>query len=132
MSESIRARMSSVSSTSCFTAVPIVVRLEAMKSASLPGSVMLAGERLQVVGQQRRERDDLLEVALDVALQRVDLEMIFVAQAFVGAATTAPRRYGRVCTMRSRRTRASPWTISRRLPSGSLNILWMWVAVPIG
>ena len=41
LSESIRARISSVSSTSCLTAVPIVVRLEAMKSASLPGSVML-------------------------------------------------------------------------------------------
>jgi hypothetical protein len=42
LSESIRARMSSVSRTSCFTGVPMVVRLEAMKSASLPGSVMLA------------------------------------------------------------------------------------------
>ena len=38
----MRARMSSVSSTSCFTGVPMVVRLEAMKSASLPGSVMFA------------------------------------------------------------------------------------------
>ncbi len=37
---SIRARMSSVSSTSCFTAVLMVVRLDAMKSASRPGSVM--------------------------------------------------------------------------------------------
>ena len=41
-------------------------------------------ERLQVVGQQRRQRDDLLEVALDVALQRVDLEVILVAQLLVG------------------------------------------------
>ena len=41
LSESIRARMSSVSSTSCFTDVPMVVRLDAMKSASFPGSVML-------------------------------------------------------------------------------------------
>ena len=37
-------------------------------------------QRLQVVGEQRRERDDLLEVALDVALQRVDLEVVLVAQ----------------------------------------------------
>ena len=36
----MRARTSSVSSTSCFTDVLIVVRLEAMKSASRPGSVM--------------------------------------------------------------------------------------------
>ena len=42
MSASIRARTSSVSSTSCFTDVAMVVRLEAMKSASRPGSVMLA------------------------------------------------------------------------------------------
>ena len=37
----MRARMSSVSSSSCFTGVPMVVRLDAMKSASLPESVML-------------------------------------------------------------------------------------------
>ncbi len=37
----MRARMSSVSSTSCFTAVLIVESDEAMKSASRPGSVML-------------------------------------------------------------------------------------------
>ena len=90
------------------------------------------GERLQVVRQQRRQRHDLLEVALDVALQRVDLEVVLLAQLSSAATVTAPRRYGRVWTMRSRRMRASPWTISRRLPSGSLNILWMWVAVPIG
>ena len=36
----MRARMSSVSSTSCLTVVLIVERLEAMKSASRPGSVM--------------------------------------------------------------------------------------------
>ena len=40
----------------------------------------VAGEGLQVVGQQRRKRHHLLEVALDVALQRVDLEMVLVAQ----------------------------------------------------
>ena len=28
------------------------------------------------------------------------------------------------------RARVSPWTISRRLPSGSLNILWISLAVP--
>ena len=44
----------------------------------------VAGERLEIVGQERRERDDLLEVALDVALQGVDFEVIFVAEEFVG------------------------------------------------
>ena len=39
------------------------------------------GERLQIVGHQRRQRHDLLEVRLDVALQRVDLEAVFVLEA---------------------------------------------------
>ena len=39
-------------------------------------------ERLQVVGQQRRQRHHLLEVRLDVALQRVDFEAVFVAGDF--------------------------------------------------
>ena len=77
---SMRARMSSVSSTSCLTAVPIVVRLDAMKSASLPGIGDVGGQRLEVVRQERRERHDLLKVALDVPLQRVDLEVILVAE----------------------------------------------------
>ena len=41
-------------------------------------------ERLQIVGEQRRQRDDLLEVALDVALQGVDLEVVFVTKLIVG------------------------------------------------
>ena len=52
----------------------------------LAGIGDVGGERLQVVGQQRRQRDDLLEVALDVALQRVDLEVVLVAQL-----SSAPR-----------------------------------------
>ena len=40
-----------------------------------------------------------------------------------GASVTRPRRYGRVAVISSRRTRARPWTMMRRLPSGSLNIL---------
>ena len=41
-------------------------------------------QRLQIVGQQRRQRDDMLEVGFDVPLQRVDLESIFVAHHVVG------------------------------------------------
>ena len=37
----IRSRRSSVSSISCLSAVVIVLRLDAMKSVSRPGSVML-------------------------------------------------------------------------------------------
>ena len=46
----------------------------------LAGVGDVGGERLQVVRQQRRERHHLLEIALDVALQRVDLEAVLVAQ----------------------------------------------------
>ena len=38
-------------------------------------------QRLQIVGQQRRQRHDLLEVRLDVAQQRVDLEAVRVVDA---------------------------------------------------
>ncbi len=37
-------------------------------------------QRLQVVRHQRRQRHNLLEVGLDVPLQRVDLEVVFVLQ----------------------------------------------------
>ena len=43
----------------------------------------VGGERLEVVRQQRRQRDDLLEIALDVALERVDLDQVLVA-ALIG------------------------------------------------
>ena len=58
-------------------------------------------QRLQIVGEQRRQRHDLLEVALDIALERVDLEVILVAQDLVGAGhrrlagTAASARCGR-------------------------------------
>ena len=56
----------------------------------------VGGQRLQIVGHQRRQRDDLLEVRLDVALQRVDLEPVVFLQhlgCFDDAATQVrPRR----------------------------------------
>ena len=110
----------------------MVPRLEAMKSARRPGLGDVDGERLQVVRHQRRQRHDLLEVRLDVALQRVDLEFVLVADHFWHLGDTRPRRYGRDVVTSSRRTRVTPWTMMRRLPSGSLNILWMWLAVPTG
>ncbi len=57
-----------------------------MKSASAARLGDVRRQRLQVVGHQRRQRDDLLEVRLDVALQRVDLEPVTVAQQFRGFA----------------------------------------------
>jgi hypothetical protein len=49
-----------------------------IRQAARVGNV--GGERLQVVGHQRRQRHDLLEVRLDVALQRVNLEPVFFLQ----------------------------------------------------
>jgi hypothetical protein len=46
----------------------------------LAGLGDVRGQRLEVVGQQRRERHDLLEVALDVPLERIDLQTILVAE----------------------------------------------------
>ncbi len=40
-------------------------------------------------------------------------------------------RKGRYCVIWSRRKRCTPWTTSRSDPSGNLNILWMWVRVPM-
>ena len=96
------------------------------------GLLDVDGKRLQIVGEQRRQRDDLLEVALDVAQQRVDLEVVVVAQLVGSRRDLRARRYGCIATISSRRMRARPCTIRRRLPSGSLNILWMCVAVPTG
>ena len=78
----MRARTSDVSSSSCLVAVGIVVRLDAMKSASRPGVGDVRRERRQVVGQHRRQLHDLLEVRADVALQRVDFERVGVADDF--------------------------------------------------
>ena len=47
-----------------------------------PGLGDVDGERLQVVRHQRRQRDDLLEVRLDVALERVDLQFVLVTDHF--------------------------------------------------
>ena len=41
-------------------------------------------QRLQIVGQQRRQRHDLLEIRLDVTQQRVDLQTIVVTERLDG------------------------------------------------
>ena len=54
------------------------------------------GERLEIVGEERRERHDLLEVRLDVARERVDLQAIGVLRPFRrGAHARAQVRLGR-------------------------------------
>jgi len=48
-------------------------------------------ERLQIVREHRRQRHDVLKIALDVALERIDLEMILFAQDFFSADHGAPQ-----------------------------------------
>ena len=48
-------------------------------------------QRLQIVGEQRRQRDDLLEVGLDVPRERVDLEPIGVVGVLAGGADAGPQ-----------------------------------------
>ena len=70
--------MSSVSSTSCLTAVVIVDRLRGDEIGEPARLGDVHRQRLQIVGQQRRQRHDLLEVRLDVPGERVDLEPVGV------------------------------------------------------
>ncbi len=126
---SSRARISSVSSTSCFTAVAIVDSEEAMKSARRPASVMFVAS---VCRSSDRSGDSdttcwklvlMLRASASISSRSVSL-------ASSTASCTRARRYGWVATISSSVRRDSPWTIRRKLPSGSLNILWMCVAVP--
>ena len=116
-SVSMRARTSSVSSTSCFTGVAMVLRLDAMKSARRPGSVMFSAS---VCRSSESSGDSettfwklLLMLRCSASISRRSSSL-----SSSGVALTWARRYGRTATMSSRRMRASPWTIRRRLPSG--------------
>ena len=130
-SASIRARTSSVDRISCFTGVPMVARLEAMKSASLPGSVMFAASVCRS-SDSSGDSDTTCWKLLLMLRWSASISRRSSSRSASGATVTAARRYGRAWTMRSSVRRSTPCTISRRLPSGSLNILWMCVAVPTG
>ena len=103
---------------------------EAMKSASRPGSVMLTASDCKSSDMS----GDIETICWKLVLMfrwRASISSRSDSSSTSGASLTAPRRYGRTATSASRRTRASPCTMMRRLPSGSLNILWMWVRVPM-
>ena len=90
----------------------------------------VGGQRLQVVGEQRRQRDDLLKTGLDVPQERVDLEALAFVERLGSRRDATTQIRARCDVISSSVSRDSPWTIRRRLPSGSLNILWTWLAVP--
>ena len=131
-SRSRRARTSTVSSTSCFTAVLSVARLDAMKSASRPGSVMFIASTCKS-SDSRGDRDTTCWklVLMFRCRASTTLEPILPRVARPRWPRCAPAgRAGPPSRFRGW-NRDSPCTMSRaRLPSGSLNILWMCVAVP--
>ena len=120
----MRARTSSVSSTSCFTGVAIVVRLEAMKSDSRPGSVMLAASVCRS-SESSGDSDTTCWKLVLMFRSSASISRRSASASDSTAGVTRARRYGRVSVIWSSVSRVSPWTISRRLPSGSLNILWI-------
>ena len=83
--------------------------------------------QLQLLGQVRRQRDDLREQVLHVPGQRSDLGRV---GGLVRSSSKRPIRYGSSAIRCTRRIRCSPPTRMRRVPSGTLIILWMTAAVP--
>ena len=100
MSASIRARTSSVDRISCFTGVPMVARLEAMKSASLPGSVMLAASVCRS-SDSSGDSDTTCWKLLLMLRCSASISRWSSSRSWSGATVTAARRYGRAWTMRS-------------------------------
>ena len=126
---SMRARMSSVSRTSCFTAVLMVDNDEAMKSASRPGSVMFVASVCRSSDRSGDRETTCWKLVL-IFRARASISRRSASLVSSVAALTRARTYGCVDITSSSFSRASPWTMSRKLPSGSLNILWICVAVP--
>ncbi len=128
-SASRRARRSSVSSTSCFTAVDIVLRLDAMKSARRPASAMFAAS----VCRSSDSRGDSETTCWKFPLMFRNWASISSrssSRTTSGTCATRAFRYGWLSISSVSVTRPRPCTMRRRLPSGSLNILWIWLAVP--
>jgi hypothetical protein len=106
------------------TGVLMVVRLDAMKSASRPGSVMLV-ESVCRSSERSGESETTCWKFVRMFRSSASISRCCASAPVSGARLTRARRYGRALVTSSSRSRARPCTINRRLPSGSLNILWM-------
>ena len=122
--------MSSVCSTSCLVSVAIVPRPDAMKSARRPGSVMLEASACRS-SDISGDSDTICWKFVLMLRCSASISRRSPSFSTSGASLILARKYGRLAVTSSRRTRARPCTMMRRLPSGSLNILWIWLAVPI-
>ena len=127
---SIRWRTSRVPSTSWRIEVWMVVRLDAMKSASLPGSVMLPASAWRSSDSSGDSETTCWKLPLTLRC-RASMARRSDSRRTSAAARTRARMYGFVASTSSRCRRDCPCTMRRRVPSGSLNILWMWVRVPM-
>ena len=128
-SSAIRARTSVVSSSCCLAAEDRVPRLDAMKSVTRAGSEILAASATK----SSERTGESWTICWNVVRILRWSASISTASASVETSTsslTSARRYGFSVVTRAIRRRRRPWTIRRRLPSGSLNILWMCVSVP--
>ena len=103
----MRARMSSVSRTSCFTGVLMVESDEAMKSASRPGSVMFTAS---VCRSSDNSGDSDTTCWKFVLMFRASASISSVSASLVPsvAALTRALRYGCADTTSSSVSRASP------------------------
>ena len=90
--------------------------------------VDVGGSELELLGQVRRHPDDLRELLLHGSRQRLHL----VPSPGRPPARPRPRRSGTARPARgsTSRTRWTPWTRIRSVPSGTLIILWTIATVP--
>ena len=107
----------------------MVVRLDAMKSASLPGSVMLPASAWRSSDSSGDRETTCWKLPLTLRC-KASMARRSDSRRTSAASRTRARMYGFVASTSSRCRRDCPCTMSRRVPSGSLNILWMWVKVP--
>ena len=128
----MRARTSSVSSTSCLIAVLIVLRLDAMKSARRAGSSMFSASVCRS-SESSGDSETTFWKLLLMLRSSASISSRSSSRSSSETAVTVARKIGpHGDHFVEANARQSPCTISRRLPSGSRNILWMCVAVPIG
>ena len=106
-SASMRARTSSVDRISCFTGVPMVARLEAMKSASLPGSVMLAASVCRSSDSSGDSETTCWKLLLMLRCS-ASISRWSSSRSWSGATVTAARRYGRAWTIAIERDAFDP------------------------
>ena len=102
-----------------------------MKSASRPGSLMVPASVCRSSDSSGDSETTFWKLVLMLRI-RASISVRSAVRRASRAGRTRARRYGLVAVISSSDRRLKPWTMRRKLPSGSLNILWIWLAVPTG